>query len=421
MDKPLRVLMVEDSPDDADLLVHQLQAGGYAVSTQRVETAAAMQAALAQGSWDLVIADQIMPHFSAPEALALLQATGQDLPFFVVTGQMSEAEAAALMRAGAHDFIRKDQPARLIPALERELREAASRRDHRQAEEARRQSDTRYRDLFNNAPIPIWEQDFSLVKQRLDELNRQGVTDLRAYFRDHPAEVGHFIRLIKIIDANNAALKLYHAGSRAEVISSVGRIIPDSAESAFVNELSMIARGYTEFEREGLNYTLDGEPLDIILHWSAAPGYETTLAKVLVSIVDITARKRAEAAARQTSADLQAVFEAIPDLFFRLDAAGLVLDCHTGRQAHVDWPAQASLGRRLSEVMPAEARLVMQNAVAQTLRTGAMVTVEYAVTAPPGPSIFEARLMPLPNQQIVVLIRDVTEHKQMLAQVFNSQ
>jgi signal transduction histidine kinase len=421
MDRLLRVLIVDDSPDDADLLAHQLRAGGYTVTFQRVDTAAAMQSALSQAAWDLVIADQLLPHFSASGALALLQSTGQDLPFFVVTGQMSEGEAMALMRAGAHDFIRKDQPARLIPALERELREAAARRDHRRAEEARRQSDTRYRDLFNNAPIPIWEQDFSLVKQRLDELGRQGVADFRAYFRAHPAEVGEFIRLVKIIDANNATLRLYHAGSRAEVISSLSRIIPRSAESAFVGELALIAGGGTEFECEGINYTLDGEPLDIILHWSAAPGYEATLAKVLVSIVDITARKRAEAAARQTAADLQAVFEAIPDLFFRLDAAGLILDCHAGRQARLDWPPQACLGKPLSEAMPAEAGPVVQSAVAQALRTGAVVAVEYAVAAPVSPSIFEARVMPLPNQQVVVLVRDVTEHKQMLAQVFNSQ
>jgi CheY-like chemotaxis protein len=78
MDKPLRVLMVEDSLDDAELLAHQLHVGGYAVTYQRVDTPTAMQAALAQAQWDLVIADQFMPHFSAPEALVMLQTSGLD-------------------------------------------------------------------------------------------------------------------------------------------------------------------------------------------------------------------------------------------------------------------------------------------------------------------------------------------------------
>lgn len=421
MDKALHILMVENSPDDAELLAQQLRGGGYAVTYQRVTAPAAMQAALAQAEWDVVIADQSMPQFGAPAALTVLQASGQDLPFFIVTDQASEDEARALMGAGAHEFIRKDHLARLIPALERELREAVTRRDRRQADDARRQSDMRYRDLFDNAPIPIWEQDFSAVKQRLDDLRRQGVSDFRAYFLMHPQAVDECIRLIRILDANNATLKLYHAHDKAQLISGLSQIIPETAWAAFEDELVLVASGCLEFEWEGANCTLDGERLDIALHWSVTPGYEATLAKVLVSIVDITGRKQAEADARQTAAELRAVFEAIPDLFFRLDANGIILDYQAGREAKFDWPPKACLGKPLSEVMPAEAGPAVQKAVAQTLRPGAVVTVEYAVAEPLGPAVFEARLIPLLNQQVVVIVRNVTEHRQMLAQVFNSQ
>lgn len=130
----LRVLLIEDSEDDAALTLRQLKKGGYEPSFKRVDTPEDMRAALEVREWDIILSDYNMPEFSGPAALALLRSTGIDLPFITISGAMGEESAVALMKAGAHDYIMKDNLARLIPAIERELREANVRRARRRAE-----------------------------------------------------------------------------------------------------------------------------------------------------------------------------------------------------------------------------------------------------------------------------------------------
>src|ERR687897_3786743 len=154
MGLPLRVLLVEDSEDDTLLLVRSLRRGGYDPIWERVETAAAMEAALLGRSWDLVISDHSMPAFSSLAALELLRRKGfVDLPFIIVSGQIGEDAAVAAMKAGAHDYLLKDNLARLNSAIERELREADVRRERRPAEVALRDSETRFRLMVEQSPL----------------------------------------------------------------------------------------------------------------------------------------------------------------------------------------------------------------------------------------------------------------------------
>lgn len=132
--RPLACLLVEDSEDDASLLFHHLAGGGYELNALRVETAPTMSAALKERTWDLVISDHSLPHFDAPSALGVLKESGLDLPFIVVTGTIGEERAVELMKGGAHDFVLKGNMKRLIPAIERELREAVNRKAKREME-----------------------------------------------------------------------------------------------------------------------------------------------------------------------------------------------------------------------------------------------------------------------------------------------
>ncbi|MBD2325859.1 response regulator [Alkalinema sp. FACHB-956] len=150
MSSHLRVLVVEDSEDDTVLLLRELRRGGYRVDSVRVETAEEMQTILDLQPWDLVIADYTLPQFSAPDALKLLQQRQQDLPFIIVSGTIGEETAVAAMKAGAHDYITKGNLARLIPAVERELREAVERQKRHSAEQALRESEERFRQLAEN-------------------------------------------------------------------------------------------------------------------------------------------------------------------------------------------------------------------------------------------------------------------------------
>lgn len=135
MSKALRMLIVEDSEDDALLLARALRRAGYDVSFERVETAGTMTEALARQTWNLIIADHSMPHFSGTEALELLKKSGLDIPFIFVSGTIGEDTAVAAMKAGAQDYIMKGYLTRLIPAIERELREAEVRIQRRRAEQ----------------------------------------------------------------------------------------------------------------------------------------------------------------------------------------------------------------------------------------------------------------------------------------------
>ncbi len=132
---PLRALIVEDSEDDTLLLVRALQQGGYEPVFERVETSEAMNRSLEKKKWDIVIADYAMPRFSAPEALDMLKGKQMDIPFIIVSGAIGEEMAVSAMKAGAHDFVMKDNFARLVPAIARELREAKNRKQKRLAEE----------------------------------------------------------------------------------------------------------------------------------------------------------------------------------------------------------------------------------------------------------------------------------------------
>ncbi len=138
MGAPLRVLIVEDSEDDAELLV-RLLGTEYQPQYERVETPEAMSEALGRQEWDIVLADYAMPRFSGTDALKLLMESGLDLPFILVSGVVGEETAVAAMKAGAHDYLRKDNLARLVPAVTRELKEAKMRRAHARAEKALRQ------------------------------------------------------------------------------------------------------------------------------------------------------------------------------------------------------------------------------------------------------------------------------------------
>ena len=126
---PLRLLQVEDTEDDADLVQRALRRAGYDIFSRRVDSSEALRRELHDSEWDLVIADYTMPGFSGTKALAIVREQHPDLPFIFVSGTIGEDTAVAAMRTGAHDYIMKDNLARLAPAVERELREAAVRRE----------------------------------------------------------------------------------------------------------------------------------------------------------------------------------------------------------------------------------------------------------------------------------------------------
>ncbi|TVQ08320.1 MAG: EAL domain-containing protein [Leptolyngbya sp. DLM2.Bin27] len=160
--EPLRALIVEDCDDDLVLLVRELCRGGFAPTWVQVQTAVDFSAALAAGGWDVVFSDHHLPHFSAPAALEVLQHSGYDLPFIVVSGTVGEATAVDMMRAGAHDYVMKDNLSRLVEAVRREVREAHSRRDRRQAQSDLERTKELLQLAIDGSGIGLWNWQVQL-------------------------------------------------------------------------------------------------------------------------------------------------------------------------------------------------------------------------------------------------------------------
>lgn len=154
-----RILLLEDSPDDAELLELELNRGELAADVVRVETLEQFTAALSAEHWDAVISDYRLPKFTASEALQAVKSLALDVPFIVISGAIGEETAVKLMRDGAHDFFLKDNLARLAEAIRREVRDAGFRGEHRHTLLKLRESEARFRTLADAAPVMIWSAD----------------------------------------------------------------------------------------------------------------------------------------------------------------------------------------------------------------------------------------------------------------------
>jgi PAS domain S-box-containing protein len=155
----LRVLIVEDSKIEAKFTANLLKKNGYDVTSERVETRDDMKRQLDEHEWDIVISDYQMPEFDGTQALQLFQAYELDIPFILVSGKIGEESAVDLMKMGAQDYIMKGNTARLLPAIESHLKDAANRREKSQLESKLRESEAQYRGFFENAAIGIFRCD----------------------------------------------------------------------------------------------------------------------------------------------------------------------------------------------------------------------------------------------------------------------
>ncbi len=311
MSEKLRILILEDRPADAELVLREVRRTGYEPEWSRVETEAEYLAQLDQG-WDLILADYNLPQFTGLRALELLTARGLDIPFIIVSGTIGEDKAVAAMKAGAKDYVMKDQLARLGSAIERELRDAVDRREFKRAEAALVASEMRYRRLFESA------QDGIVI---LD-----AVTGM-------------------IVDINPFLLNLLGYARQAVL----GRKI---WEIGFSKDLLANQSNFTELQQKGsVRYedlpleTIDGRRIEVefVSNVYLVGGHKV----IQCNIRDITERRQAERALRLQSAALTAA--ANPMVI--TDRGGTIQWVNTAFAEVTGYGAEESLGKNPRQLL----------------------------------------------------------------------
>jgi PAS domain S-box-containing protein len=371
----LAVLIVEDSESDAQLIVRLLKKAGYELVYEQVETAKQMRLALEKHAWDIVISDYRLPQFDGRAALKLLQETGRDIPFIVVSGSIGEETAVAMMKAGAHDYLIKGDLARLVPAVERELNQAGIRRGRKQAEEALHASEARYRSVFD---------------RMLDGI----------YLSTHAG---------KFVDVNPAMVKMFGYSSKEEML-----------------EMDIKTELYFDPEERGTHLLDTGQGETDIYRLRRKDGSEiwvedrgTYTYNEQGGIVfhegmmrDVTERVQAQKALAVSEAELRALFASMQDVVLVIDRQGVYCKIAPTKPGLLVKPPVELLGKNLRDVFPAEQAEIFIGTLQQVLDTKQTTQIEYELLIGDRTVWFETSISPMDKDSTLWVARDVSGRRQ---------
>jgi len=279
MNTEIRVLQIEDSENDAALVLHLLKKAEYQVNSERVETADQLHKALARQPWDVIIADFHLPNFDARAALRIVQNTGKDIPFIIVSGMIGEDVAVQMMKSGAQDYLLKDRLERLAPAVEREIREAKIRKLHRQAEEDRSAAHSELAAINANAPVLLLVVN---AEHRVEKVN-----NLAARLSGRPVHELIGGSACEVICCSNAFDDRGSCGAG-----------PDSKHCPIPNAVSETLESGTKFESIDVRVPVlvNGKQQERCFLFSTTPLALGRDRKALICAQDITSIKQAEQA-----------------------------------------------------------------------------------------------------------------------------
>jgi diguanylate cyclase (GGDEF)-like protein/PAS domain S-box-containing protein len=207
-----------------------------------------------------------------------------------------------------------------------------------------RESEERFRLVFENSPLPIWEEDFSLVKARLDELKATHGGDIEDYLIEHPEVVRQCAELVRVVDVSRAAVELHGATSKEDLFKSLPMTFTDESYVAFRQELIALSRGETELLFDIAVRTMSGDRREVTVYLAVCPGYERSLAKILVSIIDITERKQSEDRLRLAAS----VFASSQEGFLISDAENHIIDVNPAFAVLTGYSREEALGKNPS-------------------------------------------------------------------------
>ncbi|MFX1285949.1 MAG: PAS domain S-box protein [Promethearchaeota archaeon] len=283
----------------------------------------------------------------------------------------------------------------------------------KKVELALRESEQRYRMLFESSPISLWEEDFSDAKQYLDILKARGIKDLRYYLDTYPEEVKKLANMVRIIDVNNSTLKLYNAKTKEEFLEGLGVFFNEQAYDVFKDEILALYNGETMFESEYPGFKLTGEPIDAVVTISVVPGFEENLLRIIVSVVDVTKLKQVENAHRESEERLRAFMDSVTDPIELWDSNFCLVDCN---QAVIDAFPEVSvrddiIGKNIAELIPDIKESGRYDKYVEVIKTGKPFFLESFIPHPKfGEKYYSVQAFKVGNG-IGMINRDVTDRK----------
>ena len=221
---------------------------------------------------------------------------------------------------------------------------------------ALRESEERFRSFFEDSPISLWEEDYSEVKKRIDQARAIGearatgeAMDWEAYFKV-PERVAELIPLVRVLDVNRATLALTGYGEKAEALKSLPYTLSEEALSTWRREFVALATGLSSYEGESVYRSIAGTRMSIQLKMSIVPGFEEDWSRILVSIMDLSERKRTEEALKESEAKYRGLVEQSTEGIVLLDARGTIVDCNTVLAGMLSFDKKALLGRKVWDI-----------------------------------------------------------------------
>ena len=209
--------------------------------------------------------------------------------------------------------------------------------------------------FFRDAPVSIWVEDFSEVRSRFETLKRQGVRNLRTYLARHPEEIISLAGKVKIIDVNNATLRLYRARDKMDFFKGLKQIFSKTSYETFKEGLIALGEGRREYSSEGEDLTITKEGINVLLQWFVPVDYENTWSRVIVFVSDITALRREQTELLYSEEKYRALFEYIKEAVFLADAeTGVVLAANKKAGELIGLPPGDIVGMHFSQFHPAD-------------------------------------------------------------------
>ena len=389
MENKLRVLFVEDSGSDAGLIVHRLELAGYVIDYERVETVDEMKNALQEHSWDLILSDYNMPQFDVADALSLYREMALDIPFIILSNAISDETAVALMKAGAHDYLMKDQMVRLIPVVALELNEAKIRSEKRLAVEALVQTEKRYRSFF--------EHDIT----------------------------GNYLSTTEgqLIDCNPAFVKMLGYESYKELsVINIAELFADPAEHDIIVAHLKNDKNLEVIESELIRK--DGQRISCVENITGIFGQDGALEHFHGNLIDITERKKAQEFLVQSKARLIRGESVSKSGNWELHLDSGMITASEGAQKLYGIKGEQWSFETIKKIPLPKYRVLLEDALLQLVKHNVPYDLEFKIRQPNTGQIIDIKSIAEydSHQRIIFgVIQDITDRKNNEIELINRE